>query len=131
MNMRFAATSLVFAILLTGCSARRVKVAKVPRVGSHETGEASWYGIPYHGRRSANGEVYDMEKLTAAHRTYAFDTWLRVRNLSNDKTVVVRVTDRGPFAHHRIIDLSRAAAREIDMLRSGVTKVQLEVITPP
>ena len=72
-----------------------------------------------------------MEKLTAAHRTYPFDTWVRVRNLSNDRTVDVRIQDRGPFVSGRIIDLSHAAAREIDLLGAGVTKVKLTVIAPP
>ena len=81
-----------------------------------ETGIASWYGYPYHGRRAANGEIYDMEKLTAAHRTLPFGTWVRVTNLTNSKTVDVRITDRGPFIDGRIIDLSKAAAREIDQV---------------
>ena len=93
-----------------------MKTAKPPKIGSSETGIASWYGHPYHGRRAANGEIYDMEKLTAAHRTYPFDTWVRVKNLSNDRTVDVRIQDRGPFVRGRIIDLSHAAAREIEMI---------------
>jgi rare lipoprotein A len=117
-------------IALTGC-AKKAKIAKPPKVGSSETGIASWYGYPYHGRRAANGEIYDMEKLTAAHRTYPFDTWVRVRNLDNDKTVDVRIQDRGPFIRGRIIDLSHAAAREIDLIGPGVTKVKLTVISPP
>jgi rare lipoprotein A len=129
--MRSSLTLLLLVALLAGCSARRSTKQIIPRIGHHETGIASWYGDPYHGRHAANGEVYDMEKLTAAHRTYAFDTWLRVVNLSNDKSVVVRITDRGPFVDHRIIDLSRAAARDIDMLRAGTTKVRLEVIPAP
>lgn len=118
------------AVLATGCG-KKVKTAKAPKVGSAETGIASWYGYPYHGRRAANGEIYDMEKLTAAHRTYPFDTWVRVKNLSNDRTVDVRIQDRGPFVKGRIIDLSHAAAREIDLLGVGVTKVRLTVIAPP
>jgi rare lipoprotein A len=131
MNMRSSLILLLLVALLAACSARRTTQQKIPRIGHRETGIASWYGDPYHGRRAANGEVYDMEKLTAAHQTYAFDTWLRVVNLSNDKSVVVRITDRGPFVDHRIIDLSRAAAREIDMLRAGTTKVRLEVVDAP
>lgn len=102
-----------------------------PAVGVAETGLASWYGYPYHGRRAANGEVYDMELLTAAHRTFAFDTWIRVHNLENGKHVDVRITDRGPFVRERIIDLSRAAARAIDSIGPGVVKVRLEVIAAP
>src|SRR5579884_2306404 len=96
-----------------------------------ETGVASWYGHPYHGRPAANGEIYDMEKLTAAHRTLPFGTWVEVRNLENNKVVTVRITDRGPFVHGRIIDLSRAAAMQIGMLGPGLAKVRLRVVTPP
>src|SRR4051812_39188209 len=85
------------AVTIVGCGGKKVKAAKPPRVGSTETGVASWYGYPYHGRRAANGEIYDMEKPTAAHRTLPFDTWVRVRNITNDKTVDVRIQDRGPF----------------------------------
>jgi rare lipoprotein A len=122
--------TIAIAMLAVGC-AKKAKVAKPPRIGSTEAGIASWYGHPYHGRRAANGEVYDMEKLTAAHRTYPFETWVRVKNLSNDRTVDVRIQDRGPFVRGRIIDLSRAAAREIELLGPGVTKVKLTVIAPP
>src|SRR5262245_26312071 len=80
----------------TGSSPPRAPRPQAP-VGSTETGIASWYGHPYHGRVAANGEIYDMEHMTAAHRTLPFDTWVRVENLSNHKTVEVRVTDRGPF----------------------------------
>jgi rare lipoprotein A len=96
-----------------------------------ETGKASWYGHPYHGRAAANGEIYDMEKLTAAHRTLPFDTWVRVVNLSNEKTVDVRITDRGPFIDGRIIDLSHAAAREIGMIGPGTADVRVEVVSVP
>ena len=92
---------------------------------------ASWYGHPYHGRRAANGEIYDMEKLTAAHRTLPFDTWVRVVNLDNSKTVEVRIIDRGPFVEGRIIDLSHAAARAIDMIGPGIARVRIEVIRTP
>lgn len=102
-----------------------------PVTGSVETGIASWYGHPYHGRRAANGEVYDMEQLTAAHRTLPFGTWVRVLNLDNSKTVDVRINDRGPFVDGRIIDLSRAAARAIDMLGPGTAWVRIEVIDAP
>lgn len=120
------------ALILAGCSGRKKPVKAVARpVGWRETGVASWYGDPYHGRHAANGEIFDMEKLTAAHRTLAFNTWLRVHNLDNGKSVVVRITDRGPFIGGRILDLSRAAAREIDMIGPGLAKVRIEVIRPP
>src|SRR5579871_2872659 len=80
---------------------------------SNETGLASWYGHPYHGRPSASGEIYDMEKLTAAHRTLPFGTWVRVHDLDNSKSVDVRINDRGPFIPGRVIDLSYAAAEAL------------------
>jgi rare lipoprotein A len=94
-----------------------------------EEGNASWYGEPFHGRRASNGEVYDMNKLTAAHRTLPFDTVVRVTNLSNGKFTVVRITDRGPFVDNRIIDLSMAAAREIDSIGPGVVPVRVEIVS--
>jgi rare lipoprotein A len=91
-------------------------------------GEASWYGDPYHGRPTASGEIYDKNKMTAAHRTLPFDTWIRVENELNGESVDVRVNDRGPFVTGRIVDLSEAAAREIDMIEDGVVPVTVEVI---
>jgi rare lipoprotein A len=87
-----------------------------PNPAWNETGIASWYGVPYHGRRAANGEIYDMNQLTAAHRTLPFGTMVRVTSETNGKSVTVRITDRGPFIDGRIIDLSREAAKRIDML---------------
>jgi len=97
--------------------------------GYIEEGNASWYGAPFHGRRASNGEIYDMNKMTAAHRTMAFGTMVRVTNLANGKTVVVRITDRGPFVDNRILDLSRAAAQQIESIGPGVVRVRLEVIS--
>ncbi|MDI6402148.1 septal ring lytic transglycosylase RlpA family protein, partial [Balneolaceae bacterium ANBcel3] len=100
-----------------------------PRAGKViEQGEASWYGPGFHGRQTANGETYDQDKLTAAHRTLPFNTVVRVINLSNGKSVVVRINDRGPYARGRIIDLSREAARRIDMVDSGVAPVRLVLV---
>ncbi len=99
--------------------------------GWTETGLASWYGHPYHGRPAANGEIYDMEKLTAAHRTLPFDTWVHVVNITNKKAVDVRITDRGPFIDGRVIDLSHAAARAIDLIGPGVAPVRIELIQAP
>jgi len=138
-NASIAFFTACFALaLLAGCgrSSRR-SAAHLPNppqpapTGSTEMGIASWYGHPYHGRPTASGEIYDMESLTAAHRTLPFQTWLDVTNLSNGKHVEVRVTDRGPFVDGRIIDLSHAAAREIDLLRTGTARVRLKVIEPP
>jgi rare lipoprotein A len=100
-------------------------------VGYTEEGIASWYGIPFHGRPAADGEIYDMEALVAAHRTLPFNTWLKVTNLSNGKNVTLRVIDRGPFVDGRIIDLSKAAARQIDLLGPGTGRVRLEVVSAP
>jgi rare lipoprotein A len=97
--------------------------------GYEEKGEASWYGVPFHGRQASNGEIYDMNKLTAAHRTLPFETMVRVTNERNGKSTVVRITDRGPFVNNRIIDLSYAAAREIDSIGPGVVPVRLEVLS--
>ncbi len=124
--------ALLLLLAATACH-RKAKphVAMAPRIGATETGVASWYGYPYHGRRAANGQIYDMEKLTAAHRTLPFDTWVEVRNLSNEKTIHVRITDRGPFVGGRIIDLSKAAARAIDLIGPGVARVRLTIVSPP
>lgn len=96
-----------------------------------ETGLASWYGHPYHGRIAANGERYDMDDLTAAHRTLPFDTRVRVVNTLNQKAVDVRITDRGPFVDGRVIDLSRAAAKAIDLIGPGIAPVRVEVTDTP
>lgn len=112
-------------------SAPRNEPTIMPKPGYEETGLASWYGHPYHGRPAANGEIYDMEKLVAAHRTLPFDTWVRVYDLDNDKSVEVRIIDRGPFVDGRIIDLSHAAAKTIEMLGPGTARVRMEVIKVP
>ena len=106
-------------------------VAKPVKVGDTERGIASWYGHPYHGRRAAYGEVFDMNQMTAAHRTMPFGTWVKVDNESNDRSVKVRITDRGPFVGDRIIDLSRKAAEEIAMIGPGTARVKLTVIDAP
>jgi rare lipoprotein A len=109
--------------------AKRGKTPPAPApVGYIEEGNASWYGGEFQGRHSSNGEVYDMYKLTAAHRTLPFDTMVRVTNLNNGKSTTVRITDRGPFVANRIIDLSLAAAREIESVGPGVVPVRVEVL---
>ena len=90
-----------------------------------EEGRASWYGPKFHGKLTANGERYDMHRLTAAHRTLPFNSIVKVHNLDNGEEVMVRINDRGPFAKNRIIDLSKKAAREIDMIGSGTAPVAL------
>jgi rare lipoprotein A len=110
-------------------SSKRNKPAPTPApAGYAEEGNASWYGEPFHGRRASNGEIYDMYKLTAAHRTLPFETMVRVTNTNNGKSTVVRITDRGPFVDNRIIDLSLAAAREIELVGPGVGPVRIEVL---
>jgi rare lipoprotein A len=93
-----------------------------------ETGVSSWYGPNFHGKLTANGETYDMDGVTAAHRTLPFGTILLVENLDNGKTVQVRINDRGPYAKDRIIDLSRAAAEQIDMIGPGTARVRLYLL---
>ncbi|MBL8173416.1 MAG: septal ring lytic transglycosylase RlpA family protein [Bryobacterales bacterium] len=123
--------ALVAALLLTqGCGKRtHTRLPQAPRAGDTETGIASWYGEPYHGRRAANGEIYDMNGYTAAHRTWPFETMVRVTNLTNRREVDVRITDRGPFVDGRIIDLSRAAAEQIEMTGPGTARVRLQVLS--
>ena len=132
-----AVSALLAGLALAGCAKKHHTAAAPapPRVTGEirygETGLASWYGHPYHGRPAANGEIYDMEKLTAAHRTLPFGTWVRVVNLTNDKTVDVRITDRGPFVENRIIDLSHAAAVAIALIGPGVARVRLDILSVP
>ena len=96
-----------------------------------ETGLASWYGPPYHNRPAANGEIYDMNAPTAAHRTLPLGSIVRVTNLSTGQQTLVRINDRGPFVEGRIIDLSLAAASEIGVRRAGIAKVRVEVMRAP
>ena len=92
------------------------------------TMKASWYGPGFHGHRTANGEVYDQMSFTAAHKSLKFGTLLKVTNLKNDKSVVVRINDRGPYIHGRDLDLSKAAALELGFVRKGVSKIKVEEI---
>jgi rare lipoprotein A len=96
-----------------------------------ETGLASWYGAPYHNRRGSNGEIYDMHALTAAHRTLPLSSIVRVTNVKTGRSVLVRITDRGPFIEGRILDLSQAAAEKIDLRQAGVGMVRIEVLRSP
>jgi rare lipoprotein A len=95
-----------------------------------QQGRASWYGRGFHGRKTASGERYDMHALTAAHRTLPLASWVRVTNEANQKTVVVKINDRGPYARGRVIDLSYAAAAVLGMRGVGVGKVKIEGLTP-
>jgi len=95
-----------------------------------ETGIASWYGRKFHGRRTANGEIFDMNKLTAAHRTLPLPSYVRVTNLENGRAINVRVNDRGPFVKGRIIDLSRRAAQLLGFAAKGTARVRVQIIRP-
>ena len=133
----FMLVSTLTAILLTGCTptprftdkpSRTGISGKHFKVGQTFTGLASWYGPDYHGKRTSSGEIYDMEAMTAAHCEFPFNTVIEVTHLGNGKSCQVRINDRGPFAGGRILDLSRAAAREIGMLNEGVVKVRIRII---
>ena len=95
-----------------------------------QRGGASWYGRKFHGRRTANGERYNMYAMTAAHKRLPLPTYVRVRNLENDRSIVVRVNDRGPFHGNRIIDLSYTAARKLGMVKKGIAQVEVQAIDP-
>lgn len=113
---------IAFALfLVTGCAATRGSVI--------DSGVASWYGPGFHGQPTANGETYDQNELTAAHRTLPFNTVVRVVNLDNGRSVNVRINDRGPYASNRVIDLSYAAAREIGMVNAGLARVRIHLIS--
>lgn len=121
-------------LVLSSCAKKHRSIAPSAtpaQIQTGETGLASWYGHPYHGRAASNGEIYDMEKLTAAHRTLPFGTWVHVTNLSNNKSVDVRIIDRGPFIEGRVIDLSHAAAQVIDLIGPGVAEVRLDILSAP
>ena len=96
--------------------------------GYRERGVASWYGRPFHGRPTSSGEMYDMNEMTAAHTTLPLPTWVEVTNLSNGKTIVVKVNDRGPFVANRLIDLSYAAANALDIVRTGTARVEIRAL---
>lgn len=156
MIKKYYLLALLIAILLTGCaqmgsnqennfdsedtspilSGRRVEQTPpnpVPSrssevVTSTETGKASYYSDQLHGKSTASGELYDRNKLTAAHKKLPFGTMCRVTNLANGKSVKVRINDRGPFTKNRIIDLSYKAAAELDGIRAGIMEVRVEVL---
>lgn len=94
-------------------------------------GEASYYSNRLHGRKTSSGELYNMHKFTCAHKTYPFGTVLKVTNLKNNASIHVTVNDRGPYAKSRIVDLSMAAAKELNMVQSGVARVKVEIVSMP
>lgn len=119
---------LVLLVLLQSCSSDPgiPVVPESPSVISVQQGQASYYGTRHHGRKTASGEPFNKHALTAAHRTLPFGSRVRVTNLHNQKSVVVRINDRGPYAKGRIIDLSEQAARELNMIHAGVARVKVE-----
>ncbi len=127
---RGAAIFELLLFLLTSCAAPPLR----PRAWedlSGEVGLASWYGVPYHGRRTSSGEVYDMYQLTAAHRDIPLGSWVEVTNLTNVRSLTVRINDRGPFVEGRIIDLSYAAASLLGITGPGVVSVRVRLSQPP
>jgi rare lipoprotein A len=158
---RWVAACLVAALALAGCAGRRPVASSGPAISSPklepgpteppvsastkpltasapfvpgiytEQGVASWYGVPFHGRRAANGEIFDMNTLVAAHRTLPFGSILRVTNLNNGRQIEVRIIDRGPFVEGRILDLARAAAAGLGMIGTGTAPVRIELLSSP
>ena len=124
--MRWTGLWLVLFFVLTGCATGRASHSRIE--GSALSGEASWYGHPHHGRRTASGEIYDMNKMTAAHRTLPLGTRVLVTNRENGRTVEVRINDRGPFRKNRVLDLSYAAARSLGAVGEGVIPVTLKIL---
>ena len=123
---------LILTLIATGSSRAgnaeiRSPVTKL-KAATPETGIASYYGVPYHGRQTASGEIFDMNELTAAHPKLKFGTRVKVTHLANNRSVTVRINDRGPFVKGRVIDLSRAAAGELQMIPSGLAEVKIEIV---
>lgn len=125
LRARSVLLSLALALCLAAC-------ASSPRLtgtaGQTDTGWASYYAGKFIGRPTASGEIYDPEAMTAAHRTLPFGTTVRVTRLSSGESIVVRINDRGPFVRRRIIDLSRGAARKLDMINDGIARVEIQVL---
>jgi rare lipoprotein A len=133
MNKKILSCLIILTSLLASCHHKLIPAA-VNNNSSFstngklitETGKASFYGNEFDGRKTANGETFHQSQLTAAHKHLPFGTMVKVTNLANNKTVVVRINDRGPYAAGRIIDLSKAAAKQIDMIAAGIARVKIE-----
>jgi len=128
MNKKFL-VFLSYSFFLFACHRKSIPGAEGNTVT--ETGYASFYSDSFDGKPTSNGEIFRQNKLTAAHKKIAFGTNVKVTNLSNDRSVIVRINDRGPFVSGRIIDLSKAAAKQIDMIGAGVAKVKIEYRRKP
>jgi rare lipoprotein A len=133
-KFRFLAVALflVAALLFSGCAKKRVPLrrqVRPPSIDRVYVGLASFYGPGFAGRKTASGQIFDPQAMTAAHRTLPFGSRVRVTNLKNNRAVVVKITDRGPNKKSRIIDLSVRAAKALDMLVDGVVRVRLEVLS--
>jgi rare lipoprotein A len=128
--LRSLTATLGLLVLFQGvaCRSPSVPPPQTVKKGYTERGLASWYGPGFHGRRTANGEVYDMHAMTAAHKTLPFDTVVEVHNRDNGKSIRVRINDRGPFVKDRIIDLSKKGAKKIDMIGTGTARVEIRVV---
>lgn len=130
MKIKIITSALIFTLI--GCSVSpRFRTEPTPSEGkvlSTEIGIASYYGKEFHGKKTASGEIFDMYKFSAAHQDYPLGTIVRVTNLSNGKSLVLKINDRGPFLKGRIIDLSYAAAGELDFVLEGTTTVKIEVL---
>ena len=139
--------SIAFVLILSSCSSF-VRFTSKPVIsytknkndastdysvaaGQTFRGKASYYADEFNGRQTSSGEIFDMNDFTAAHKTLPFGTVVEVKNLSNGKTVIVKINDRGPFVLDRIIDLSKAAAKQIDLIRTGTADVELRIISVP
>ncbi len=139
--MQRVLASLVVAVLLAttlgaGPVSKVVKTKKVVKYKKansqpYQVGKASWYGKRFHGRKTANGESYNMFQMTAAHRDLPMGTWVKVTNLRNGRSVVLRVNDRGPFIDSRVIDTSYMAAEHLGFRERGIVKVRLDVVEEP
>ena len=129
MLIKKAAVSAVLVAISLAWGGGNVIAKEKSTVVKSTAGSASWYGGQFHGRKTANGERFNMNGLTAAHRSLPFGTKVRVTNQKNGKSVVVRINDRGPFVGKRVIDLSRGAANAVGMLGTGVAKVKLDVLS--
>jgi len=138
--MRSALFLLIILIIVSCVSGRMYRNTKFSDIRSgrnlentnnYITGECSYYAHKFHGRKTANGEIFDMYALTAAHKKLPFGTILEVENLANNKKVTVRINDRGPFVSNRILDLSYAAAEKIEMLQTGTAHIRAKIISQP